>query len=185
MVEENKRQMATRLEERSFDVHKLTNNQLDMMNQLLIPNQELNRKEMEITNLRSKSDQLRNVLIFEKELLERTNKPSEAIRYFEELMRSPRSSSDISGLGHIKHSSSTKEGDSSKSGEKRNTKSKGKPTCHHCGKIEHTQNICRNKKCMQNPKPKFTRNCFNCNKQGHQAHECRSKISDAPTIPKF
>lgn len=52
------------------------------------------------------------------------NKPNQAIRYFEELMRSPRSSSNISGLGHTKQHSSTKEGESSKSGELSNTKSK-------------------------------------------------------------
>lgn len=57
---------------------------------------------MEITNLRSQSDHVRNELRSKKELLERMNEPSEAIRYFEELMRSPMSSSDTSGLGHVK-----------------------------------------------------------------------------------
>ena len=60
MDEEDKRQMATRLEEISFQVHKLTNNQLDMMNQLIVTTQEANRKDMEITNLRSQIEQLQN-----------------------------------------------------------------------------------------------------------------------------
>ena len=113
------------------------------------------------------------------------NKSRKFIRYFEELMRSPRSSSDTSGLGHVKHSSSTKEGESSKSGEQRNAKFKGKPTCHHCGKLGHTANICRRKNGMKNPKPKFNGNYFNFKKKGHQEHECRSKKSDAPTSPRF
>lgn len=117
MVEVDTRQMDTKIEERSSDVQKLTNNQLDMMNQLLLANQELSRKGMEITNMRSHSDQLRNELRSKKEILERMNKLCEAIRYFEELMRSPRSSSNTSDLGHIKYSSSIEEGDKSKSGE--------------------------------------------------------------------
>ena len=52
------------------------------------------------------------------------NKPREAIRYFQELMRSLRSSSDTSNLGHIKHSSSVEEGESSKSWGKMNEKTK-------------------------------------------------------------
>ena len=36
------------------------------------------------------------------------NKPSEAIRHFEEMMRSPRSYIDTSRLGDIEHHSSTK-----------------------------------------------------------------------------
>ena len=128
MVKEEKRQMATRLEERSLDVHNLAKNQLDITNQLLLENQELNRKAMEITILRSQSGQLRDELRSKKELLEIMNKPSESIRYFKELMRSPRSSIHSCVLGHINHSSFTEEGESSRSGEKRNAKSKGKRT---------------------------------------------------------
>lgn len=61
-----------------------------MMNQLIIATQETNKKDMEITSLRSQNEQLRNELTTENALLERMNKPSEAIKYFEELMRSPR-----------------------------------------------------------------------------------------------
>ena len=113
---------------------------------------------MEIKNLILQSDQLRNDLRSEKELLERMNKPSEAIRYFEELMRSPRSSSDTFTLGHEKYSSSIKEEDSSNNVEKRNANSKDRPTCHHSDKLGHTANICMRKNGMQNHKPKFIGN---------------------------
>ena len=109
-------------------------------------------KDMEITNLKSQSDLLKNELRSEKELLERMNKPSKAIRYFEELMRSPRSSSDTSSLGNIKYSSSTKEGESSKNGDQRNEKTKRKATCHHCEKLGHMKNICKIKNGKNNPK---------------------------------
>ena len=103
MTKEDKRKMVARLEERSFEVQNITKNWLNTMSQLLIANQELKKKDMEITNLRLQSDQLRSELRSEKEILERMNKPSEDIKYFEELMRSPRSSSNTSGLGHIKY----------------------------------------------------------------------------------
>lgn len=113
------------------------------------------------------------------------NKPSEAIRYFEELMRSPRSSNDTYGLGHPKHHSLTEEGESSKSGELRNTNLKVKHTCYHCGKLGHTTNICGSKTVMQNPNPNFSSYCFSYKKQGHQTHECRSKVNNTPTAPRF
>ena len=67
-------------------------------------------------------------------------------------MRSPRSNNDTIGLGYT----SNKEGESSKSGEKRNNKSKNyKPTCHNFGKIGHTKNICRSNNENKNTKHKF------------------------------
>ena len=87
MVEEDKRQIATKFEERSSNVQKLTNTHLDMMNHLILTNQELNRRDMEIENLRSQSDQLRSELRYEKEVVEIMNKPSKAIIYFKDLMR--------------------------------------------------------------------------------------------------
>lgn len=81
-----------------------------MMNQLKIATRKVNRKDMEITSLRSQNEKLRNELRIEMELLERMNKPSEVFKYFEELMKSPRSPRDVFGLGHCnKHFSSTKE----------------------------------------------------------------------------
>ena len=78
----------------------------------------------------------------EKEFDESFNKPNEAIKYFEKLMRSPRSNNDTSGLGYT----STKEGESSKSVVERSNKGKySKPTCHNCGKKGHTANVFRSK----------------------------------------
>ena len=100
-------------------------------------------------------------------------------------MRPPRSSNDTSRLGHIKKYSSTKEGESSKSGEEINVKPKVKPTCYHCGRIGHIGNICGSRIVKKKPKPKFISNYFHCKKQGHQAHECRSKVRDTPIAPRF
>ena len=69
------------------------------------------------------------------------NKPSKAIIDFKELMISPRSSSDTFGIGDIKNSSSIEVGQSSKSVEQRNAKPKGKPTCHHCGKLGYNKHL--------------------------------------------
>ena len=57
-------------------------------------------------------------------------------------MRSHRSNSDTSRLGYT----STKEGETSKSGEERSNKGKNfEPTFHNCGRIGHTANVCRSK----------------------------------------
>ena len=48
--------------------------------------------------------------------MERMNKPNEEIKHFEDIMKSPREK-DTFGLGYNKKSSSTKEGESSKSGD--------------------------------------------------------------------
>ena len=109
----------------------------------------------------------------EKELVESFNKPNEAIKYFEQLLKSPRSSRDIAGLGYI----STEEGESSKTIEERNDKGKhSKPTCHYCRKKEHTANVCRSKKANDNTKTKFMAYCQKCKKQGHQTQECWRKV---------
>ena len=48
---------------------------------------------------------------------------------------------------------SSEEGESSKSGEKRNYKGKNyKPTCYNCGKLGHATNVCRSNNANQNPK---------------------------------
>lgn len=95
--------------------------------------------------------------------MEKFNKPKEAMKYFEELMKS---SSYSNESGH----SYTEKGESSKNGELRNVKSKEKPTCYHYGKLGHTKNICRRKNGMKNSKPKFIGYYFYYKKQGHQIH---------------
>ena len=62
MIEKDKRTLENRLEERLSDVQKLTNTQLDMMNQLMIANEELNRKDIEIATLKSQNEQLKSEL---------------------------------------------------------------------------------------------------------------------------
>lgn len=46
-----------------------------MMNQLLIRNKKIKKKDIEIAKMRSQSDQLRNDLRSKKELMKRVNKP--------------------------------------------------------------------------------------------------------------
>ena len=120
--------------------------------------------DIEITTLKLQNEQLKIDLKKEKEFAKSFNKPSEAIKYFEKLMRSPRSNNDTFGLGYT----STEEGELSKSGEERSNKSKNsKPTCHNCGKIEHTTSVCKRKNVNHNPKKKFMGNYHKCNNQGH------------------
>lgn len=57
---------------------------------------ELNFKDIEITTLKLQNEQLQNDLKKEKEFAESFNKPNEAIKYFEQLLRSPRSNKDTS-----------------------------------------------------------------------------------------
>ena len=105
-----------------------------------------------------------NDLRREKEIAENFNKSIEAIKYFEQLLKSPRSSNDTLGLGFT----STEEGESSKTTEERSDKVKNtKTTCHFCGKKGHTSNVCRSKKANQHDKPKNKGHCHKCNKQGH------------------
>lgn len=116
---------------------------------------------MEIENLISEKDLLKNELKTEKQYVELFNKPNESKKYFKELMRS----SGISfGLWHP----STKKGESSRYGEMRYVKSKGKLTCYHCGKLGHTKNIYQRKNYMQNHKPKFVGYYFYYKNKGCQ-----------------
>ena len=138
---------------------------------------ELNMKDIEISTLKMKNEQLQNDLKREKEILESFKKPNESIKYFEQLLKSPRPSNDISGLGYV----ITEEGESSKTTEERNNKGKNtKPTGHFCGKKGHTSNLCRNKNAHQHDKPKSANYCHKCKKQGHQAHECRTRTIKTP-----
>ena len=140
---------------------------------------------------------MQNELNREKEVAENLNKSSEAIKYFEQLLKSPKSSHDTSRLGY----NSTEVGESSKSAEQRSDKGKNsKSTCHFCNKKGHTANVCRSRRFNQSNIPKsfyhkcnmqghmtqncrsnvtrtqrFDEHCYNCKKYGHRAFECRSK----------
>ena len=104
---------------------------------------ELNVKDLEISTLKMKNEQLENDLRREKDITERFKKSSEAIKHFEQLLKSPRSNNGTSGLGFT----STEEGESSKSAEERSEKGKNtKPSCHFCGKVGHNSNVYRGKK---------------------------------------
>ena len=116
----------------------------------------------------------KNDLRKKREIVESFNKPNESIKYFEKLLKSPRSKNNISGLGYT----SIKEGKSSKTIEERSDKCKNsKPTCHFYGKKGHTANVYRRKNANQNEKPKNMGHFHKCNKQGHHAHECKTKTS--------
>ena len=93
----------------------------------MITNQEFMTNDLEIATLKIQNEQLQNDLKARKWLIERMK---------------------TSRLGYAKKE------ESSSNGEKKNTK--GKPTCHHCGKIKHTTNTCRSKNGNHNPK-KYTK----------------------------
>ena len=131
MIEDDKMNLANRLEEKSIELARTSNMQLDTLSQIMNAHHELNVKDIEIATLRLQNEQLQNDLRREKEIVESFNKPNEAIKYFEQLLKSPRSSNDTSGLGYT----NTKEGESSKTIEERSDKCKNsKPSCHFCSK---------------------------------------------------
>ena len=81
---------------------------------------------------------MQNELKREKEIAKSFNKSSEAIKHFEQFLKSPRSSNDTIGLGFT----STEEGETSKSAEQRSDKgNNSKPTCHFYNKRGHTANV--------------------------------------------
>ena len=110
MIEDDKRNLTNRLEENSIELARVSNMQLDTLSQMMNAHHELNVKDIEISTLKMKNGQLQNDLRREKESAESFNKSSEAIKHFEQLLKSPRSSNDTLGLGYT----SIKEGDSSK-----------------------------------------------------------------------
>ena len=131
MLEYEKRNLANRLEEKSTELTRISNMQLDALIQMMNIHHELNMKDIEISTLKMQNEQLQNDLKREKEVAKNFNKSSESIKYFEQLMKSPRTNNDTSGLGYT----STKEGETSKSVEHRSDKGKdSKPTCHFCNK---------------------------------------------------
>ena len=89
MIEDDKRILTNRLEEKISEVTRIANMQLETLGQMMIANHELNAKDIEITTLKLQNEQLRNDLKREKEFFDSFNKLIEAINYFEQLMRSP------------------------------------------------------------------------------------------------
>lgn len=138
-----------------------------MVNQLLSASHEIARKVEEVANLRSKNNQPKSELKYEKEFIERLKKPKEAMKFINEKMNAPRIPHDTYGIGYVEFLYGVEQGESSKQGELRNATTKPKkkkPTCCHCGKPNHTKNGCRRKIGRSNPKPKFNGYCFNYNK---------------------
>ena len=83
MLEDDKRNLANRLEEKSIELTKISNIQLDTLNQMMNAHHELNMKDIEISTLRMQNEQLKNELKREKEIEKSFNKSSEAIKHFE------------------------------------------------------------------------------------------------------
>ena len=67
IIEEDKRILAKRLEEKSEDLSKISNIQLDSLSQMMNAHHELNVKDIEITTLKLQNEQLQNDLKREKE----------------------------------------------------------------------------------------------------------------------
>ena len=97
MIKDDKRNIANRLEEKAIEFERISNIQLDSLNQMMNAHHELNMKDIEISTLKMQNEQLQNDLRREKEILESFKKPDEAIKYFEQLLKSPRSTNDTSG----------------------------------------------------------------------------------------
>ena len=83
MLEDDKRNLANRLEEKSTELSKISNMQLDTLSQMMNAHHELNMKDIEISTLKLQNEQLLNELKKEKEIAENFNKSSEAIKHFE------------------------------------------------------------------------------------------------------
>ena len=97
MIEEDKRVLAKKLKEKSIELTNISNIQVDTLSQMMNANYELNVKDIEITTLNLQNEQLQNELRREREIAKKVKKPNEAIKYFEQLLRSPRSNNDTSG----------------------------------------------------------------------------------------
>ena len=120
MLEDDKRNLANRLEEKSTELTRISNMQMDTLSQMMNIHHELNMKDIEISTLRMQNKKLQNELKREKEIAKNFNKSSEAIKHFEPLLKSPRSNNDTTRLGFT----STKEGETLKSIEKISDKGK-------------------------------------------------------------
>ena len=68
MIEDDKRNLANRLEEKSTELAKISNIQLDALSQMMNSHHELNVKDIEITTLKLQNQQLQNNLRREREI---------------------------------------------------------------------------------------------------------------------
>ena len=62
MLEDDKRNLANRLEEKSIELTKISNMQLDTLSQMMNAHHELNMKDIEISTLKMQNKQLQNEL---------------------------------------------------------------------------------------------------------------------------
>ena len=83
MIEEDKRNLANRLEEKSTKLARISNMQLDTLSQMMNAHHEQNVKDNEIIALKLQNEQLQNDLRREREIVKSFNKRNEAIMYFE------------------------------------------------------------------------------------------------------
>ena len=83
ILEDDKRNLANRLEEKSTKLTRISNMQMDTLGQMVNIHHELNMKDIKISTLKMKNEQLQNELKREKEVAKNFNKSSEAIKHFE------------------------------------------------------------------------------------------------------
>ena len=81
MLEDDKRNLSNKLEEKSTKLAKISNMQLDTLSQMMNSHHEVNMKDIEISTLRMQNKQLQNELKREREIVENFNKSSEAIKH--------------------------------------------------------------------------------------------------------
>lgn len=62
MIEEDKRQLIVRLDEKDKDRRKTALNHLNLTNEILYINRELNGKDVDIAHLRSENEKFKNTL---------------------------------------------------------------------------------------------------------------------------
>ena len=58
MIEDDKKNLANRLEEKSIELARVSNMQLDTLSQMMNPYDELNVKDIQISTLKMKNEQL-------------------------------------------------------------------------------------------------------------------------------
>ena len=85
MIEEDKRILSNRIEEKSTELTKISNMQLDFISQMVNAHRELNVKDIEITTLKLPNEQLQTDLKTKKNLLKVSTsqmKPSNILRNY-------------------------------------------------------------------------------------------------------